>query len=431
MWKVGLCALVAVGCGSKSEPAKEVAKDPTTAAPKADRFGKVKRPTVSAVCAEAGFGYLATCVETELAELATAAGKVYRVSEVGDPTAAWVYVLARPDGTMVRGDGGNNGTMLDEITKALDLAATPPATLALLHAALDTEVAVVRCLPGADDKLPPDRDGKVHACAAPAIVKDGDKQVLTYVVEQFPHPRLLNRDSHWIYASRIEVREHELSHIEGRGLVELAADAPLPPSMPPRPTLTSPPDWVAAPVQVSAELSAALCQAAVAKVSGLEGQACKAYGYPSLDLPTGSLYYLANDAGQRHLIALQKPDGTIVTGYDLGATEHPLLPIIASYDPTVVPPATFFAAHLFLTGRAARILCLPGAKDVIPGVDCVAPTAVKQGEDLVVTAIVEERPFPDEHGTRPDPSVRSYTMTFGPGGGFSGGGTRLLDLRDQ
>lgn len=430
MWKVGLVALLALGCGSKSE-SKDRAGAPPTAA-KADRFAKVKRPKVSAVCekARASFGYLAECVETELPELATAAGKLYRVSEVGDPTQAWVYVLVRPDGTMFLGGGGGNGSMLDEITKGVDLATTPPATLAQLYVTIDTEVALVRCLPGTDDKLPPDQDGKVHDCAAPAIAKEGDQLVLTFLVELFPYPGLLNRDDHWISANRVAVREHELSSIEGRGLIELPATAPLPPSMPPRPTMTTPPTWVADPVEAPAELGAALCKEAVAKVSGLDGQQCKAYGYPSLDLPTGSLYYLANDAGQRHLLALKKPDGTIVAGYELGASENPLLPIIASYDPAVVPAGKFFAAHLFLTGRASRILCLPGSGDVIPGETCEAPTAAKKGEDLEVTAIVLELPFPDEHGTRPDPSVRSYTMSFGPRGGFSGGGTRLVDLRE-
>ncbi|HWB80925.1 MAG TPA: hypothetical protein VG755_38445 [Nannocystaceae bacterium] len=419
---------------AKSEPAvEESGADTKVETPaKPARFGKVAQPKVSKICetARGSFGYGAECIETELPELETAAGKLVRVVRKGDATARWLYVLAKPDGTFFLGDGGGNGTILDEITKSIDVATTPPAELAQLFAALYTEAAVVRCLPGANDTLPT-KDGKPLACSEPALQKEGAKTYLVFMLEQFPHPRLLNRDKHWLYREKIEVREHELSSFEGEGVVELPVDAPLPKDAPPLPTMTTPPAFVAAPSEASAEQSAALCKAASDKLSGIAGRQCKAYAYPSLDLPTGSLFYLANDAGQGNVLALKKPDGTIVVGFELENEEDPIVPIVKSYDPVAVPPAKLVAAHMFLRGEAVNILCLPGSGDVLPDDECTPPSVEKTSDGLRVRAIVEELPLPDANGFVNDPAVRSFTLDLTPGGGLSGGGVRLIDMREE
>lgn len=433
-----MAAAAAAACGGKKDDKAAGGGSGTgtgtgsAVAPKANRWAKVVQPKVSPVCEKArqAFGYGSDCVETPLPELDSPAGKLTRVVAKGDPTNEWLYVLQRADGTMFLGDGGLNGDILDEVTRNLDLATASPELLARLDATLSTEVAVVRCLPGTDDKLPPDGDGKVTACAPPAIATKDGKRVLTYFLERFPHPRLLNRDDHWISRVQLEVGEHELSSIEGRGVVELPRDAPLPPGAPPIPTMTTPPDWVAKPVEAPAAVSDALCAAAVERLSGWEGQRCKAYGYPSLDLPAGKLYYLANDLGERNSLAMQKTDGTIVVGFELEAGENPMKAIVTGYDPAIYPAEKIVALHQFLHGEAVHILCLPGSGDTLPDDECKPPSVEKQGDTLIVHAIVEELPFPDGNGRISDPAVRSFTYELTPGGGMSGGGLRLVDLRE-
>lgn len=399
-----------------------------------DRFAKRTQPVVSPMCAKArsSFGYGAECIETELPELASAAGKVFRLVKKGDPTANWRYALVRANGEIFVGRGGGdggNGDILGELLRTVDAREVAPELLAKLHATLDIEAAVARCLPGSNDALS-DVDGKPIVCAAPALEKSGEDVFLTYFVEQFPHPKLLNRDAHELWKRRLRVKEHELGSDSGEGS-KLAPGATPPASFPPIPTMTEAPSNVAKPVEADAELSDALCKKAVERVSGIEGQKCKAYAYPSLTLPTGSLYYLANDAGLRHVYGLKKPDGTIVVGYDLETSENPLVPLVKAYDPAAVPPATFLSAYLFLHGEPSKLLCLPGSGDVIPGAECAAPTVTKKpGGGLVATYIVEEAPVPDINGTIDEPAVRSYSTEFTEGGGSSGNGARLVDLRE-
>ncbi|MFN0250959.1 MAG: hypothetical protein ACKV2T_29060 [Kofleriaceae bacterium] len=436
---IAVC-LVLAACGKKTESSSsgsgsaagttsdKVASDKAAT----NRFAKKPQSKVSAVCQKAreSFGYGAECIETELTELASPAGTITRVMKKGDPTGEWFYVLAKPDGTMFAGGGGTNGTILDEVMKGLDAKNTAPEILAKLEATLDTEAAVVRCLPGTDDKLP-QKDGKDVECMPPAITMDGGKTILTYTIERFPHPRLLNRTDHSISSFKTEVKDHELSFNEGTGLVELPADAPLPQSAPPLPTMTAPHDWVATPVPAADDVNKALCALAVEKVSGMKGRQCKAYAYPSLESPAGSVFFLANDAGQRQILALKKPDGTMVVGYDALTDAHPMKTIVKSYDPKTMPAEKVVALHLFMHHEAARILCLPGSKDVIPDHACDPPTAENKGEDLVIKYIVEEVPaHGDHHGNVSDPAVRAYTTELTPGGGSSGGGSRLVDMRD-
>lgn len=442
MKQVGLAAVVLVGCltacGGKTETkssasgAQAQGSAPASSSASGARFQKVKQPRVSAMCeqARAAFGYGAECVETELPELASAAGKIFRVVRAKDPTVKWRYALVRPSGEIFVADGGGNGDILKEVLKGLDAPNTPPELLAQLHAALSTEASVARCLPGKSDALP-DHDGKPVPCAPPSITKDGADTILSYIAEDFPHPKLLNRDKHQLWARKLKVREHDLDWHSGSGAGDLPAATSLPPSAPPVPTMTDAPSWVAAPTEAPADVSAALCAKAVESVSGMEGQKCKAFAYPSLTLPTGSLYYLANDAGQAHLYGLKKPDGTLVVGYDLETKENPIVPLVEAYDPAKVPPATFIAAFLFLHGEADRILCLPGSNDVIPGAQC-EPPAIRKAPDggLVLTFIAEELPFANGNGMIPEPAVRSYSTEMSKGGGSLGGGTRLVDMRE-
>ncbi|MGE0398766.1 MAG: hypothetical protein AB7T06_18810 [Kofleriaceae bacterium] len=427
-----LVVVALAACGKKTESSSEKpgsAED--TPKPATERFAKVKQPKVSKLCERARdyFGYGAECIETPMPELTSAAGTITRVMKKGDPTGEWAYVYTKADGSMYVGSGGGNSRVLDEVLKDLDVKATPPELLAKLATALDDDVAIVRCLPGTNDTLA-DKDGKPLPCRAPAITKNGDKTILTYTMETFAHPRL-GRDAHRIAFETMEVTDHDLSSIEGDYLVELPADAPLPKDMPPPPTMTSPPEWFAKPVAAPDDVNKALCALAVDRVAHMKGRQCKAYAYPSLDSPAGSVFYLANDAGQRHVIGLRKPDGSMFVGFDVSATENPMIPIVKSWDPTTMPAEKLVRLHLFLGGEAARILCLPGSNDVIPDSRCEPPKAEKKGEALVLTYIVEELPFPDEHGNVSDPAVRSYTTELTPGGGSSGGGFRLVDMRDE
>lgn len=426
---VGVACLAALACGNpEPKPTAAPPAPPADAPPAPRRFAKVKQPPVSPICAKAraAFGYGSECEATELPELASAAGTLHRVVRKGDPTATWLYVLVRPDGTMALAEGRD---MLDIITGALDLEATPPVLLAKLHAALEVESAVVRCLPGSGDVLPKGY-GRRAPCKPPRVTGAGDRRMLRYVVEQFPHPRL-DRSEGWIYEQQVRVTEDELDFEEGTGLAAVPADAPRPPGLPPLPTMTTPPAYVATPVEAPPDVDAALCKAAATNWLAFAGRRCKAYGYPELDLPAGSLYYLANDAGREHALALRRPDGTIAVGFELSTSADPITPLVATYDPAVVPPARLVAAHLFLEGEAVRILCLPGSGDTLPDDECRPPSAERQGDELVVSAIVLELPVANSKGMLRDPAVRAFTLNFTRGGGFSGGGVRLIDLRED
>lgn len=59
------------------------------------------------------------------------------------------------------------------------------------------------------------------------------------------------------------------------------------------------------------------------------------------------------------------------------------------------------------------------------------PKAEKKGDEVVLTYIVEELPFADARGNVSNPAVRSYSTDLTPGGGSSGGGMRLIDMRDE
>jgi hypothetical protein len=427
----------ACGKGSSAPPQEKtktsdpvaVGKDAAVAAPVKNE--KRKRSPATPICkaARARLGYDAACVETELPELTTPAGKVVRVHDAHDPTMAHVFALVRPSGEIVIGSGSGqtSGGLIDEITKELDLAATPPETLARLIATLYIEDTLVRCLPGTNDVLP-----EGAPCHPPEYVDADGKKMIRIVLEQFPSPAGFNRDRHELNDVRYEIENGRVSSVDGNGLASLDPAAPRPDSVPPVPGMTVPPEHVAPPVTAPADVNDALCALARERVSGMEGQRCEVYAYPSLDLPTGSLYYLANDAGLRNLYGLRKPDGTYVTGYDLETTENPLNAIVAHYDPAVVPPEKFLAAYLLLAGEPMRIRCLPGANDVLPdGHPCTPPTARMDGADLVIDVIVEDLPLVDQHGNPQDPAIRDGLWHFTPNGGMSRDGHRLVDLRDD
>lgn len=400
------------------------------AVPAADRWAPIKRPPVSPACAAARrhFGYDATCVEQPLPELTTAAGTITRLWSTDDPTRTWVYALTPPSGPPVVAEAGPYGDqILRKVTEQLDVPATPPDVLARLYAALLLQASEVRC---AGEPPPVGRSMSKKPCVAPKFATVGGKPVLQFAVEEYPHPTLLNRDHHRLYWYQVEVLPHELSSMEGEGLADLEpANPPLPASAPPLPTMTVPPTWLGTPEPAPADVDAALCKAAADGLSGLAGRACKAYRYPALALPTGELFYLANDAGQRYLLGSRAADGTIRVGFDV-ETHSPLAALIPTYDPAVVSPATFLGAYLLLSGKPARILCLPGSGDALPDEPCTAPTAEKQGDQLMIKAIIAELPLPGGASRETEPAVRRIAWEFSPGGGMSGGGTRLVDLRE-
>jgi len=448
MWRTALvCSVLVLGCGkSKSKGGGGTgsggggagAGSPGGAAIGKARFDKIKQPPVSPLCAAARgrfgvFGYGAECVETELPHLETAAGKVFRLTRKDDPVNTWYYGLVRPDGTLEVGGGRS---FMGNLVKGLDLKATAPEKLAQLYAELGLENAVVRCLPGSNDTLPAGKIWREHACTPPVLEDKDGKRILSFVVEQFEHPTI--RDDHTVYAYHVEVRDggdgkdKELSFLEGEGLIDLPEDGKLPPTAPPLPQMTTPPAWQGEPVAAPADVSAALCAAATETTSQLKGRQCKAYEYPSLELPSGSLYYLANDGGVRHALAFKKKDGTLVTGYPLDSDQNPMAELRkAPYDPAVLPPAKVVAVALFLNGESSSILCLPGSGDKLPDDECKAPYVEKKGEQQIVKAILLQRPFPDRNNFTDDPAVRTYSITFGPGDGDMSGGWRLVDMRDN
>lgn len=440
MRSIAVVVLALAACGGKKEAAVEQrgsAATPTPTvptpapAPKVDRFAKQPQPAVSDVCRQARdyFGYGAECLETPMPALDSPAGKLTRVIRKGDPTNAWIWVLQKPGGERVAGDGGGNGKILGEVLKSFDVRTQPPALIAQLYAALYQENAIVRCLTP-DDKLPPDRDGKPIACKPPAIVERGGKTTLVAIFEEFPHARLLNRDRHGLWRTKLSLDEHDLSLDEGDGLVELATDVAPPADFPPQPTMTTPPAWNAEPRPAPDDISAALCNAAIDRLSGLEGRQCKAYEYPSLAVPTGAFYYLANDAGQRHLLGFRKPDGSMLVGHELWSVEDPMKAITAAYDPAVVPPAKLLAIKLWLNAEPSRILCLPGSGDVLPEDECKPPRIEPEGTGTVLRGIVEETPGADLNGMHDDPAVRTFTYEVTPTGTGGFGATRLVDMRE-
>lgn len=435
-WRVSIAAvmILATGCGKSGEPAPGKGKGSgtgtsagtATTAPTVDpaaRWKPIPRPPVSPACAAARrwFGYAATCVEQPLPELTTAAGTVRRLWSTTDPTRRWVYALTPPTGAdeVAEANPFSDG-ILRKITSRLDLATTPPEVLARLYAALELQAAVVRCT--ADDAAPP-----IKACTPPRLTTVDDETRLTFVVERFPHPRLMARGDHSLWRYQIKVKGDELSSDSGEQLAVLDPATPLPPTAPPRPELSVAPDTVAAPVPAPADVEAALCKA-TAELFLWEGRACKAYGYPSIALPTGAIYFIANDAGEPHVMAVRKPDGTIQLAR-AGGFVSPLTPLVVAGDPAAVPAATFLAAYLLLDGKPARILCLPGSGDALPGESCPAPTAERRGDLLVIRAVLEE--LAEARGLigDNDPAVRRIEWEFSPGGGMTGGGMRLIDLR--
>jgi len=395
----------------------------------AARWAPLVQPPVSPACAAARrfFGYGATCVEQPLPELTTAAGTITRLWATDDPTKAWVYALTPPSGPPIAAEAGPyDDQILRKVTAQLDVPTTPPDVLARLYAALLLQAAEVRCVDG------PAPVGRTYAtkrpCAAPRFATVGGKAVLQFAVEEYPHPALLNRDDHRLYWYQVEVLPHELSSMEGEGLAELEPAPALPASAPPLPTMAAPPTYLGTPAPAPADVDAALCKAAADTLSGMAGRACKAYRYPTLALPTGELFYLANDAGQRYLLGSRAADGTIRVGFDV-ETHSPVAALIPTYDPAVVSPATFLGAYLLQSGKPARILCLPGAGDALPDDPCTPPTAEKQGDQLLIKAVIAELPLPGAGSRESEPAVRRIAWEFSPGGGMSGGGTRLVDLR--
>ena len=438
-WRVSIAAVMALvaGCGKGGEPSPgkgtstgtgsgsgtgtgtgTVAPTPEQAA----RWKPIPRPPGSPACVTARqwFGYSATCVEQPLPELTTAAGTVRRLWSTSDPTRRWVYALTPPAGADVvaPSDSFSDG-ILYKVTQRLDLAKTPPEVLARLYAALSLQAAVVRCT--ADDPTPP------KGCRPPRFSTVDGATRLTFDVEEFPHPALLARDKHALWRYQLKVEGGALSSDSGEQLEVLDLAAPPPPTAPPLPEMTIPADTVAAPVPAPPDVEAAVCKAA-AELFQWKGRTCKAYGYPSIALPTGAIYYLANDAGERHALAVRKPDGTIQVKRS-GDFVSPLTPLVATYDPAVVSPATFLAAYLLLDGKPARILCLPGSGDVLPNDPCPAPTAERRGDALVIRAVIEELAEARGMIGDNDPAVRSIAWEFTPGGGMTGDGFRLIDLR--
>jgi hypothetical protein len=379
---------------------------------------KLPPPTPLCQAARTELGPRARCVETPLPELTTTAGTVTRVHDADDPIHPYVYALTKPSGEIAvgRGSGLTRGGLVDQILKAIDPQTTPPAVLARLYAELFVEAAVARCVdPG--DKLP--------GCAPPTLDKD---HILTVVIEEFPDPHLFNRDEHDLMKDRVEIRDGEFHDKDGNGAGDPDKSAPRPASFAPLPEMTVAPDWAAPPVAAAPADSDAICAAAKQRMGELTHAKCQAFGYPSLKLPNGELFYLANDGAARYAFAFRKTDGSIVAGGDLDS-DSPLAPFIKAYDPAAVPPAALVAANLLVHPTPARIRCLGG--DTIPGVTCHPPTAEMKPDGLEASAIIEELPIPDEHGMIADPAIRDYTWQFTPGGGFMGDGKRLVDLRDQ
>jgi hypothetical protein len=430
--KVSWCLalmVAAIGCGKSSDERAgggSVSGGSAPPAASADRWKPVTRPAVSASCAKARWrlGYAAVCEEQALPELTTAAGQVVRLWNRDDPTKQWVYALVPPTGEPIVAEANPfSDGILRTITDRLDLATTPPEVLAKLYVALDVQAATVRCLGG--DALPAGERSSDQPCAPPSIEAVGGKRLLRFLADRFPHPRLLNRTDHWVYGYSVEVKDHELSMVEGDGVMRLDDAAPLPADAPPLPTMTTAPTWAGVPTAAPDDVSRAACAKAT-ELFGWRQRACKAYAYPSLELPTGALLYLANDAGERHVMAVRRPDGAIDLARAVGF-QSPLSPLVESYDPAKVPGERFLGAYLLLDGAPKAILCLPGSGDRLPGEECVAPSAAKDGDELVVKAIVHELPL--QGGD--DPAVRRIEWRFTPRGGMSGGGTRLIDLRSE
>ena len=437
--RVALVIAIVAACGKSpgggSGSGSGSARGSAPPAARAEQLAKVAQPAVSPACEKARdvFGYGAECNELALPELTSPAGTIVREVRKNDPTAPWVYVLARPDGTFdVAAAGDGNGPILEAVLAKLDARTLPAELLAKLYVTLKLEAAVVRCLPGASDALPPGKDGKPLACEPPTLAKVGDKVVLTFIAERLPHPAVYNRRAHDLARDSIAVAEHGLSSIEGTGLLDLPLTAPLPATAPPVPAMTAPLAWVAAPTAAPAALSTALCASASERVTGMAGRACKAYAYPSLDTPAGAVFELTNDAGLLHVPALQKPDGTIVTGLALETKESPIAALVRTYDPKAVPPEKLAALRAFLAGEAERILCLPGSHDELPDHACDPPAAQKQGDKVVLTYIALQLAVPGGRAGRArEPAVRAMSVELTPEGGALGNGTRLIDLRDH
>jgi hypothetical protein len=395
--KRALLLATLVAC-SKSSPPKSQEEKPKEQKPaaKADRFAPVVPPKVSALCEKVRadyFGIMAECTEREMPELASAAGKVVIVENAHDPAHEYVLALVPPQGDPVVSGAYD---LYKTIVSQLDVPNTPPDLLARLFAELSTGDAIA--LP---DPTPAIADG-----------------VLTFTLEEFPDPS--RHQTHQTYRYKAKVGPHSLDDAEGGDSVQLDPNAPRPPQLPPLPGMSAPPDWTAKPEKAPDEVSKKLCE-------NHDGT-CVAYAYPSVKLPNGAIYYLANDTGTRNDWVFQRTDGTILRALANEATPA-LGELVTSWATANVAPETFLAAWLLLEGEPARILCLPGSGDVIPDHDCKAPTAKPEGDHLTLNAIVEELPYRDGMGMVQEPAVRDRTYEFTPGGGMSSDGPRLVDMR--
>ena len=385
---------------------------------RANRSELVDRPTTR-VCEKARslFGDGAECIETELPDLTSPAGKVTRVMKEGDQIGDWAYVVTRPDGSMIVGGGTDRAGFIEKLLEPIDAKAMAPELLAKLDSTLHTEVALVRCLPGTNDSLTA-KDGKPIECKPPTSTHVGDKLVLSYIVEEFPHPRIHDRHHHRVLAKTVDVRDHRLVLTRSEPLVDLPADAPLPAGAPPLPMMTTPPTWVGKPIVADAAVNTALCGAARQQVVGMAERKCQAFAYPSLHTPIGSWFDLANDAGV-HLIGLQKPNGTIVV--DRGWLTVPSFgtamgTIVATYDPTLLRSDKLIALYLFLQSSPVRVLCLAGSHDVIRDRKCKPPSAEKKDDAIILTFLGEELPVPDGVGNVHKRALRSFRVELRPGG---------------
>jgi hypothetical protein len=408
-----IAALAATSC-DREAPARDVAPAftlPTQASP------------VSPVCqaARAYFGAYATCSETPLPDLDTAAGSLIRVGNASDPSWRHVYVLVKRSGELAVGLGPE---IFDVIVPALDLSATPADLLARLAAEVYVEAAIVRCLPGRGDVLPSAPRPDIP-CTAPSFTVDGDHARLTFITERYSDPAGAMRDAHELWHETIEFVGGKVRQGGGRGLWRLDADARRPSSLPPLPGMTRPPVYAGAPVAARRSVSDALCRTVRAELPELAAFRCEAYAYPSQKLPTGDLFFLSNDAGVQGLMALRKPDGTIVVG-DVLTSGNPLLPIVRGRDPSAVPPEQFLTARFLLHGTPVRVRCLRG--ETIPGVSCHAPSARFEGDRLVIDAVVEYLPLANRYGRAYEPKIRSGEWVFSPDGFTEIRGGRDLEL---
>jgi hypothetical protein len=307
----------------------------------------------SRACTE-GLGSIVPCVEELIVDAPR--GRLVRVWDREDPFASSVLVAVTADGAAHH----DWRTPVEELL----LPAEPAVHAQICAAKLG---AVVRCLPGDSFALP---DGR--PCSAPRR-RGGRVEALveTYFGTRSSGP-FRPELSHFQWS-----RGRDCDAYGATGISDFVDHRP-----PPRLTWTTPPPPAPTPAPVLPPLGDQVCDAARAYL-GPDLQ-CQAWGFPGLDTPAGSIFYVATNAGRAEVLVRRHPDGRLVAGESnvIFADLWPIL--LAEVRAGRFAPGSLVVLRLLASHTPARVS---------------GPYAVREAPDGLAIAVTFEGPRVDSGWT--------------------------------